>query len=135
MVVVLGLVAAAGLGLRHLRQDPIRYGVAVPPLVNGADYGEAHLVRQVRDSLERTAGPYIGPTPDLSDAALHRSAEALVRLCFESAGWLLGSESRPLLERCRIVTMRYPRSGRIRFSSTRAPCPRGPGVPGAGCTR
>jgi hypothetical protein len=68
VVVLLGLLTAAGLGLRQVRQDPIRYGLDFAPFIDDADHGEAHLVDQLRDSVERTAGPYIGPNPDLSDA-------------------------------------------------------------------
>jgi hypothetical protein len=121
VVVLLGLLAAAGFGLRQVRQDPIRYGLDFPPLVDGADYGEAYLVKQLRRGVERTAGPYIGPNPNLSDVvgALNLKtsgptgqptfsevlsstvtqghdftgqAEALVRLCFHGAGWLLPSD-------------------------------------------
>lgn len=163
VMIVLGLVAAAGFGVRHVRADPIRYGVAVPPIVDGVDYGEAHLMKQLRDSVERTAGPYIGPNPNLSDTvgALnvdgvgptgHQTfsqvlssrvdpghdftgqAQALVRLCFYSAGWLLPTESGPLLERCRLVTVRYD-GGAIRVRSRRAPCPQQTPPRGAGCTQ
>lgn len=162
-VVLLGLLAAAGFGLRQVRHDPIRYGLDFPPLVDGADYGEAYLVKQLRRGVERTAGPYIGPNPNLSDVvgALNLKsigptgqptfsevlsstvspghdftgqAEALVRLRFRRAGWLLDSESGPLIERCRLVKVRYD-DGRIRFTSRRATCPRGSGPPGAACRR
>jgi hypothetical protein len=163
VVVLLGLLAAAGFGLRQVRQDPIRYGLDFPPLVDGADYGEAYLVKQLRRGVERTAGPYIGPNPNLSDVvgALNLKtsgptgqptfsevlsstvtqghdftgqAEALVRLCFHSAGWLLPSESGPRIDRCRLVKVRYD-DGRIRFTSRRAICPRGSGPPGPVCRR
>jgi hypothetical protein len=121
-LVLLCLVTGAGLGVRQVRQDPIRYGLTVPPLVDGADYGEAYLVRQLRRNVEHTAGPYVGPKPNLSGAVgainsnrtigptgqptssevlasavspgrdFTAKAEALVQLCFYGAGWLLPSE-------------------------------------------
>jgi len=148
-MVILGLLAATGFGVRQVRTDPIRYRVAVPPFVDGADYGEAYLMEQLRHSVESTAGPYIGPDPDLRDAVAALNvkghgptgqqtssqvlgstvspgqdftgqAQALVWLCFHSAGWFLATESGPLLERCRLVTVRYDH-GTTRLRSRRAP--------------
>jgi hypothetical protein len=61
VVVLLGLLATAGFGLRQLWQDPIRYGLDFPPFVDDADYPEAYLVNRLHHSVERTAGPYVGP--------------------------------------------------------------------------
>ncbi|TWP47518.1 hypothetical protein FKR81_31640 [Lentzea tibetensis] len=133
-----------------LLQDPIRYGLGLPFVLDEADLGEARAMDEVAEQVENTAGPYYGPNFDMSDVppaltmtlhgpmgerwqselvssqvhpgANHRGrVDAVVRLKFGRQPLLLASGSDANLVRCRAVTV-VADSG-IDVSSKRVDCP------------